>query len=320
MWPSLAVAAKIKCGGLILPAEFDQRMHPKHSSFSSTGSWIPVSAGTFGCVLLFFQLMYSQARNPQRQETEPRQQVQAFREGPRTFETICAGCHGLDGKGSERGPDIVSRPETLRLSDAETLQILEKGEPAAGMPAFGLLGSGKLKAVLSHLRTLQGKGTAVAVTGNPQRGKSIFFGKARCSECHMIDGAGGFLGPDLTQYALSRSPAEIRGAITNPGGDAAPQKGLAYVTTRDGKKYEGVTRNEDNFSMQLQSLDGTFHLLAKSEIERVELSRQPLMPADYNSALNTHELDDLVSYLVAAAKSSTSPKPVKAKRQDHEDD
>jgi hypothetical protein len=74
------------------------------------------------------------------------------------------------------------------------------------MPAFGPLGSAKLKAVLSHLRTLQGKWAAVAVTGNPQRGKSIFFGKAR-----------------------------------------------------DGKKYEGVTRNEDNFSMQLQSLDGTFH-------------------------------------------------------------
>jgi hypothetical protein len=135
------------------------------------------------------------------------------------------------------------------------------------MPAFGPLGSAKLKAVLSHLRTLQGKWAAVAVTGNPQRGKSIFFGKAR-----------------------------------------------------DGKKYEGVTRNEDNFSMQLQSLDGTFHLLAKSEIERVGLSRQPLMPADYNSALDSYELDDLVSHLVAPAKSSNRTKPAKARWQDDEVD
>jgi hypothetical protein len=72
--------------------------------------------------------------------------------------------------------------------------------------------------------------------------------------------------------------------------------------------------------MQLQSLDGTFHLLAKSEIEQVELSRQPLMPADYNSALDSHELDDLVSYLMAVAKSSNRTKPAKAKRQDDEDD
>jgi hypothetical protein len=108
MWPSLAVAVKIKSGGLILAGRFHQRMHSKHSSFSSIGSPIPVSAGTFGCVLLFFQLMYSWARNPQRQETEPRQQVQVSCEGAATFETIYAGCHGLDGNGSERGPDIVA--------------------------------------------------------------------------------------------------------------------------------------------------------------------------------------------------------------------
>src|SRR6516162_8159489 len=40
------------------------------------------------------------------------------------FAANCAGCHGLDGKGGERAPDIVARPDIRRLSDAQLLQIL----------------------------------------------------------------------------------------------------------------------------------------------------------------------------------------------------
>ena len=188
------------------------------------------------------------------------------------------------------------------------------------MPAFGSLGTAKLKAVLSHLRTLQGKGNAALVAGDPQRGKTVFFGKARCSECHMMDGAGGFLGSDLTEYGLAHPPAEIRSAITNPGSDADPRKRVVSVATRDGKKYDGVIRNEDNFSLQLQSLDGTFHLLAKSEIEHLEFSPKTLMPADYGSTLDSKELDDLVSYLVSVARVSNRAKAMKSKWQDDDND
>src|SRR5262249_38850243 len=57
-----------------------------------------------------------------------------------TFASNCAGCHGLDGKGGERGPDIVTRPNIRELSDAELIQILEKGIPQKAMPSFGYLG------------------------------------------------------------------------------------------------------------------------------------------------------------------------------------
>jgi hypothetical protein len=35
---------------------------------------------------------------------------------------------------------------------------------------------------------------------------------------------------------------------------------MATVTTRGGKKYTGRIRNEDNFSLQLQTLDGDVSL------------------------------------------------------------
>ena len=117
--------------------------------------------------------------------------------GQRTFETICASCHGLNGRGGERGPDIATKPEIVRLSDGELLKILHNGKPQAGMPPFGGLGEAKLSEVLRYLRSLQGKRSAPALTANVENGKEVFSGKGGCAQCHMVNGVGGFIGPDL---------------------------------------------------------------------------------------------------------------------------
>ena len=44
------------------------------------------------------------------------------------------------------------------------------------------------------------------------------------------------------------------------------------VTTADGQTLTGVVRNEDNFSLQLQTTDGTLHLFAKSELQKHRIS------------------------------------------------
>jgi hypothetical protein len=76
------------------------------------------------------------------------------------------------------------------------------------------------------------------------------------------------------------------------------------VTTREGRQFTGVARNEDNFSLQLQSLDGTFHLFSKADIDQLEFLPKSLMPSDYGSVLGSGEMDDLVSYLVRTARAS----------------
>jgi galactose-1-phosphate uridylyltransferase len=67
----------------------------------------------------------------------------------------------------------------------------------------------------------------------------------------------------------------------------------------------GMIRNEDNFSLILQTEDGAFHTLSKENIGRVEYSGHSLMPDDYEKELSSKEIDDLVSYLL---KTSTLEK------------
>ena len=51
--------------------------------------------------------------------------------------------------------------------------------------------------------------------------------------------------------------------------------------------------------MQLQALDGTFHLLEKSSLSELTFDSTPVMPSDYDSKLSKSELDQLVGYLLS---------------------
>ncbi len=148
--------------------------------------------------------------------------------------------------------------------------------------------------------------------GDPVRGETIFFGKAGCSSCHMIAGKGGFIASDLSSYARTHAVEQIRSAITTPAPATDRQARLVTATIRGGEKVVGRIRNEDNFSLQLQTLDGTFHFVTKSDLEGLEYNSQPLMPSDYSSTFTPDELNDVVSYLMKVANVDGSRTPKKA--------
>ncbi len=264
-------------------------------------------------LLLFSSIIFCES---QVQSHSSRQKSKADpARGQQTFVSICAGCHGLDGRGAERAPNIASNPKVAQLSDAQISAVVTNGVPGTAMPPFRSLGGASIKSVVAYLRTLQGKGSGAAVVlpGDPAKGKSIFLGKAGCSSCHMAEGAGGFLGADLSDYARNHSIDEVRGAITDPVNNTDWRRTDLIVTTAGGQTISGIARNEDNFSVQLQTPDGNFHLFEKSELHSLEHQSKPVMPSDYGSRLTREEIDHLVSYLMNIAVN-------KKHDHDHQDD
>jgi cytochrome c oxidase cbb3-type subunit 3 len=221
--------------------------------------------------------------------------------GKQTFASTCAGCHGLDGRGGERAPNIAERASVQRLSDAQISLIIGNGIPGTAMPAFHSLTISDVKAVVSYLRTLQGGKKTLNLPGDPDRGKVVFFGNAGCSGCHMVAGRGGFIASDLSAYAGTHTVGQMQNAIVNLALSGDRQVRLVTAILRGGEKIVGRIRNEDNFSLQLQTLNGTFRSLAKSELERLEYDSQPLMPSDYGSTLSASEMKDVISYLMRVA-------------------
>jgi cytochrome c oxidase cbb3-type subunit III len=242
--------------------------------------------------------------------------------GRRVFASTCAGCHGLDARGGERAPDILAMEEVQRMSEVQVSQIVREGTRSKTMPAFGnTLDAAQIHDVAIYLRSLlQSHLEPAAVPGDAAAGKTLFFGKAGCADCHMVVGAGGFLGEDLTSYAESRSISEIRDAVTDPGNNSQHRQKVVSVVTRGGEHFTGIVRNEDNFSLQLQTPDGAFHLLVKSELEQTEYQKQPLMPADYSQRLSAGELNDLISFLMRTAAANGNTQPHGRNRKDPDED
>lgn len=236
--------------------------------------------------------------------------------GKRTYTSACTSCHGLDGRGTERAPNIANNPKIRALSNAEIAKIISNGLPESGMPAFRTLSDVQVRSIVRYLRTLPREGGAALSSGNPDRGKDVFFGKGSCSSCHAVAGQGGFLGPDLTSSGYLLSAKDILDAIVKPNRIVRSGYKRAVVTTQTGDKVLGLVRNEDNFSVQLQDEDGTYHLFQKSDLQNLEYLSQPLMPTDYGTHLTPDELNDLVSFLLrASAGGKTTPKRQKEYNQ-----
>ena len=263
------------------------------------------------CVVVaaFFAILIANSvlAQPAGQQGATKSRAATVAAGRQTFSSTCASCHGLDGRGGERGPDIATRAEITRLTDEETLKVLRAGIPEKGMPPFAGLGSAKLMALLSYIRALQGKGAQAQAPGDADKGKELFSGKAGCSTCHMVNGSGGFLGPELSGYGGNHSAAEIRAAILSPKERTDGRYRVAELTAKDGRSYSGIVRNEDNFSVQLQSSDGVFHFISKSDVAAINYRKEPLMPADYGSKLSAAEVDALAAYLFQAAHAKSKP-------------
>jgi putative heme-binding domain-containing protein len=226
------------------------------------------------CVIMILACTYAQAQN------------QSPLLGARRFLQFCAGCHGTDGKGGDKAASLATSESVRARSDEDLFRIVHDGT-TEGMPPFAQIGETNIRAVVHFLRMLEGQSisgsdTAHApVKGDVGSGRSLYFGKAKCSTCHMMQGKGGFIASDLTAYGRNRGNDAIKQAITTPDSQLVPSSRVVTVRTRGGQSVTGVLRNEDNFSLDLQTEDGRYHLLQRSGLTDVHYTDRSLMPRDY---------------------------------------
>jgi putative heme-binding domain-containing protein len=241
-------------------------------------------------------------------------------QGSMLFDSSCGSCHGSDGRGGEHGPDIATAPDVQRLADSDLIAIAKNGVPGTGMPPFGWLGQEKLTAIVQYLRTLQGRQIDIKLPGNPKGGEALFFGAARCSKCHMVNGKGGFIGSDLSLYGADESAGQIRSVILDPEGKLPSQKKATTVVTHTGQKFTGMLKVDDNFSVSIQTMDGEFRFFQKSQLTHIELGSHSLMPGNYGSMLNDKQIYDLVSYLLHVGSENSKRSPTQPSKSDDDDE
>jgi len=230
------------------------------------------------------------------------------------FRANCAFCHGLGAHGGGRGPDLTRARKKHGNSDADLFRTINEGVPGTAMPPNGATQQGvgmtgeEIWQVISYIRSVQVK-TSAPPAGDAAHGKELFTGSAGCATCHMIEGKGGRLGPDLTATGSSRSVDYIVDSLRNPSrrlaqgiSEAMKEFSQEYesVTVVDdrGQKFQGVVLNEDNFTLQMLDTREQLHLFAKDKLRLVDKSRESLMPKYDVKTLPEKDLQDIVAYLL----------------------
>jgi putative heme-binding domain-containing protein len=223
----------------------------------------------------------------------------------------------VSARGGMRGPDLTTGAWSHGGSDEELATTITDGVPGTAMPANDLERD-EIRQIVAYLRTLQQPSSPPR--GDAARGETLFFGGGRCGACHMVQGRGGRVGPELTAVGSARSRTYLMESIREPARYLTELKGTGepgrrrYDTvtavTTDGRKIVGVAMNEDTFSVQIMDTSDRIHSLLKRDLKDFRHEDRSVMPAYSEAQLNADAMDDLVAYL----QTLRAPTPAPAKK------
>lgn len=239
----------------------------------------------------------------------------AAKAGEYEFRINCALCHGLGAHGGGRGPDLTRPQKKHTHSDADMFQVISNGIPGTVMPANGTNGQGvgmtdeEIWQIIAYIRSQEVKAPAKTL-GDAAHGKELFYAEANCSLCHMVDGKGGRLGPDLSVVGASRTREALVESVRNPSRRLAwgltestkefPQEyETVSAVTQDGDQIKGVTLNEDSFTVQVMDSGEKIHLLEKDTLRSFQKTRESIMPKYEVETLSDKELEDILAFLAS---------------------
>ena len=223
--------------------------------------------------------------------------------GKTVYVGYCARCHGVKGDGGT-GPSL-SRAVLPNAPDLDALiRVIRFGIPGTGMPGGGLIITEPYAIQVAHFVTTMGATVGKPVAGNPARGSQIFE-KGDCGTCHIVNGHGTSLGPELSEVGTQRGLAYLRTAIQHPADNMTKNlRGfktflVVRIETEDGQVIRGVRINEDTLTIQIRDIDKKYHSFRKQEVKAIHREpAQSIMPS-YGDAFSPGEIDDLVAYLAS---------------------
>ncbi len=210
------------------------------------------------------------------------------------FQSQCANCHGIDGKGGASGPNLTNGTFRHASNDEGLFRVITKGVPGTSMPGFSMNGR-EIWQIIAYLRSLSASRASANLTGNVQVGQQLFQA-SRCLNCHWLNGTGAPRGLDLTAIGSRLTPTELLVALTDPSAEVAPEYWAWQATTKTGTALRGQRLNEDTFSLQILDQAGRLRSVAKADLRSQSLDHRSPMPS-FRDKLTDAQRNDLIAYL-----------------------
>jgi putative heme-binding domain-containing protein len=222
------------------------------------------------------------------------------------FEKQCSRCHGFDARGNDEvGAPNLTGPLTRASSSAGIYTILREGIAGTAMMAVDPeVPDSQLWQLAAYIESLSRESADIAVRGSAEVGKALFNDVGECLDCHMLNGKGGRLGPDLSNIGSELSPDELGLALIDPSAKVEPRWWSLTLEDKNGTSRSGLRMNEDSFSVRIMDADSQLWSYPRSALRRVVRSEESTMPS-YAARFNDTQIDDLVAFLYSLRPEAT---------------
>ena len=138
--------------------------------------------------------------------------------------------------------------------------------------------------------------------GNPEKGLQVFIKTAECAKCHVVNGQGKEVGPNLSEIGSKLSRQALFESILYPSAGISHNYETYVLQLEDGNVATGILINQTDKEVTLKSIDALVRTFPRKEIETMKKQSISLMPADLQKTMTTQDLVDVVEYMVTLRK------------------
>ena len=171
------------------------------------------------------------------------------------------------------------------------LQLLENSVKTIRTRAANVLGPQDGSERADVIKRFQ---PALAMSRDGNRGQVLFA--ERCSICHVLNGVGQAVGPDLS--AVRTRPDEaLLVDMLDPSGTITAGFNAYLVETEDGGFFTGMLAEETATSIVLRRARGETDTILRTQIAEMRTSPLSLMPDGLEEGLMPQDVADLLGYL-----------------------
>ncbi len=125
-------------------------------------------------------------------------------------------------------------------------------------------------------------------------GRRVF--EKTCASCHVLYGAGGKIGPDLTGSNRANLDYILLNSV-DPSYDVPDGYKMVLIQTVDGRLLSGVIAEEDSRRVILKTVEQPLVVIAKDDIAARKVSPKSMMPDGQLEQMKGQEVIDLIKYL-----------------------
>jgi putative membrane-bound dehydrogenase-like protein len=178
-------------------------------------------------------------------------------------------------------PALSAALQSAPLDDAQRAKLLAMFPAPAGK-------NDKPLPPLSELAKLK---------GNPGQGAKLFATTGKCNTCHVVNGDGKEVGPNLSEIGAKLARQAMFESIVFPSAGISHNYESWTMALNNGTTVTGIVVNEDDNKVTLRGNDALVRAFDKKDIEERVKNKISLMPADLAKLLSPEEMADIVDYL-----------------------